>query len=141
MIGPPVFGRVDPGEARRRRWIMTCALSTAALFLAMATNPSAFGDIALALVIGLFAGFGTLQYADVRSAYPPHMTGRAMAVFTMAMFLGVAVMQWFTGAVASAANALGVETYAAVLGAIACSLTCGALAFKMFPAPVRTPDR
>ena len=25
-----------------------------------------------------------LQYADVRSAYPAAMTGRAMAVFTMA---------------------------------------------------------
>jgi predicted MFS family arabinose efflux permease len=137
MIGPPLFGRVDPGEARRRRWIMTCALTTAALFVAMAMNPGAWGDIVLAMVIGLFAGFGTLQYADVRSAYPPHMTGRAMAVFTMAMFLGVAVMQWFTGAVATAANALGVETYAAVLGAIACSLVAGALAFKMFPAPAR----
>jgi predicted MFS family arabinose efflux permease len=141
MIGPPLFGRVDPGEARRRRWIMTCALTTAALFLAMATHPGAFGDIALALVISLIAGFGTLQYADVRSAYPPHMTGRAMAIFTMAMFLGVAVMQWFTGAVASAANALGVETYAAVLAAIACSLLSGALAFKVFPAPVRSVSR
>jgi hypothetical protein len=77
----------------------------------------------------------------VRSAYPPHMTGRAMAIFTMAMFLGVAVMQWFTGAVASAANALGVETYAAVLAAIACSLLSGALAFKVFPAPVRSVSR
>ena len=48
--------------------------------------------VVLALLISLFAGLGTLQYADVRSAYPPHMTGRAMAVFTMAMFLGVAAI-------------------------------------------------
>jgi fatty-acid desaturase len=63
------------------------------------------------------------------------MTGRAMAVFTMAMFLGVAVMQWVTGGVASAAHALGVETYAAVLGAIAVSLAMGAAAFRLLPAP------
>jgi hypothetical protein len=38
---------------------------------------------------GLVSGYIVLQYADVRSAYPAAMTGRAMAVFTMAMFLGV----------------------------------------------------
>ena len=137
MIGPPLFGRVDPGDRTRRRWIMICALTTSALFLVMAMNPGAIGDVALALVVSLLAGFGTLQYADVRSSYPPHMTGRAMAVFTMAMFLGVAVMQWFTGAVAGAAAAFGVETYAAVLGAIALSLALGTLAFKVLPAPER----
>jgi len=135
MIGPPLFGRVDPGEESRRRWIMACALTTAALFLVMAINPGPIGDVALALAVSLLAGFGTLQYADVRSSYPPHMTGRAMAVFTMAMFLGVAVMQWFTGAVAGGAAAFGIETYAAVLGAIAASLALGALAFKVLPAP------
>jgi len=135
MIGPPLFGRLDPGEKTRRRWIMACALSTAVLFVLMALHPGAAGDVVLALVISLLAGFGTLQYADVRSAYPPHLTGRAMAVFTMSMFLGVAVMQWFTGAVASAAHAMGVETYGAVLGAIALSLTLGATAFKWLPRP------
>lgn len=135
MISPPLFGRIDPGDRSRRRWIMACALTTAALFLVMAINPGAGGDVALALVISLLAGFGTLQYADVRTSYPPHMTGRAMAVFTMAMFLGVAVMQWFTGAVAGGAAAFGVETYAAVLGAIAVSLSLGTLAFKWLPAP------
>jgi hypothetical protein len=58
-----------------------------------------------------------------------------MAVFTMAMFLGVAVMQWFTGGVASAATRLGIDTYAAVLGAIGVSLVLGTLAFKLLPGP------
>ena len=93
--------------------------------------------LALALAIGLLAGFNTMQYADVRAAYPPHMTGRAMAVFTMALFLGVAVMQWFTGAVAGTAAMFGVETYAAVLGAIAVSLGLGTLAYKVLPAPAK----
>ncbi len=139
MIAPPLFGRVDPGEARRRRWIMVCALGNAALFVGMAFNPGAAGDVVLALMVALLGGFGTLQYADVRTAYPPHMTGRAMAVFTMAMFLGVAVMQWLTGGVASAARAMGVETYGAVLGSIAISLILGTLAFKTLPQPA-TPQ-
>ncbi|MEO7391903.1 MAG: MFS transporter [Ramlibacter sp.] len=137
MISAPLFGRIDPGEGRRRRWIVACALTNAALFVLMAMNPGAAGNVLLALVIGLLVGFGTLQYADVRSAYPPHMTGRAMAVFTMAMFLGVAVMQWVTGGVATAAHAFGVETYAAVLGAIALSLVAGTVAFQLLPAPAR----
>jgi predicted MFS family arabinose efflux permease len=135
MIGPPLFGRLDPGDRTRRRWIIACALTTAALFVMMAMNPGATGDVALALVISLLAGLGTLQYADVRTAYPPHLTGRAMAMFTMAMFLGVAVMQWLTGGVASGAHAMGVETYAAVLGAIALSLALGAGAFRVLPRP------
>ncbi len=137
MISPPLFGRMDPGDQTRRRWIMGCALMSAALFLVMAINTGAAGDVALALVVSLLAGFNTLQYADVRSSYPPHMTGRAMAVYTMAMFLGVAVMQWLTGAVAGGASAFGVETYAAVLGAIAVSLSLGTVAFKLLPSPQR----
>ncbi|RZI91905.1 MAG: hypothetical protein EOP78_14770, partial [Variovorax sp.] len=55
--------------------------------------------------------------------------------FTMAMFLGVAVMQWFTGVVASVAVAHGVDTFLAVLLTIAALLALGAAAFKWLPAP------
>jgi aromatic ring hydroxylase len=76
-----------------------------------------------------------LQYADVRAAYPAAMTGRALSVFTMAMFLGVATMQWFTGVVASVASAHGVEPFTAVLASIAALLALGALAFTVLPQP------
>jgi hypothetical protein len=46
-------------------------------------------------------------------------------------------MQWLTGGVASAVHAMGVETYAAVLGAIALSLALGATAFRVLPGPAR----
>jgi predicted MFS family arabinose efflux permease len=135
MIGAPLFGRLDPGERRRRAWILGCALLTAALFFGIALGPGAWIEVGLALAISLLSGFCTLQYADVRAAYPARMTGRAMAVFTMAMFLGVAAMQWLTGAVASAAAAVPVERYAAVMGAIGLMLVGGALAFRLLPAP------
>jgi predicted MFS family arabinose efflux permease len=135
MVGPPLFGRFDPGDARRRGWIIGFALVCAALFLAMALRPGAGLDVAAALLVGFLSGFITLQYADVRAAYPARMTGRAMAVFTMAMFLGVAIMQWLTGAVASAAVAASVEPYAAVLGAIAAFLVLGTVLFKVLPGP------
>jgi len=77
-----------------------------------------------------------LQYADVKTAYPAHMTGRAMAVLTMAMFLGVAVMQWLTGVVASVAAAHGFNPFSAVLATIAALLLLGATAFAALPTPL-----
>ena len=86
-------------------------------------------------LIGLLSGFIVWQYADVRVAYPAALTGRAMAVFTMAMFLGVALMQWLTGVAASVAAAMGIEPFKAVLATIAALLVAGAAAFAWLPKP------
>jgi hypothetical protein len=53
----------------------------------------------------------------------------------MAMFLGVALMQWLTGVVASAAAAAGWPIYGAVFAAIAAMLALGAAAFTFLPQP------
>ena len=135
LAGPPLFGRFDPGPATRRRWIVGFTLLVAGLFAAFAFTHSAVIDVAAPIVIGLLSGFMILQYADVRAAYPAAMTGRALSVFTMAMFLGVATMQWFTGVVASAAQASGIEPFTAVLASIAALLALGALAFVWLPGP------
>lgn len=137
MFGPPLFGRLDPGPAHRRTWIVGFTLVMAALFALFAMTHNPVIDVLTPIVIGLLSGYMVLQYADVRAAYPAALTGRAMALFTMAMFMGVAVMQWFTGVVASLAMAHGVEPYAAVLGSIAALLAAGALAFVVLPGPAR----
>lgn len=135
MFGPALFGRLDPGPVRRRRWITGCTLVMAAVFAAMAVNPGSAFDVVASIAVGVISGFIVLQYADVKSAYPVSMTGRAMSVLTMAMFLGVAVMQWLTGAVASAATAHGLDPFLAVLATIAALLLLGALAFRVLPKP------
>jgi len=137
MVGPPLFGRLDPGDARRRRWIVGWTLAVAAMYAAMAFTRQAWIDVTVSSLMSVAAGYIVLQYADVRSAYPAQMTGRAMAVFTMAMFLGVALMQWFTGLVAEAAPGWRVERYEAVLAAIGGLLALAALAFTWLPAPGR----
>lgn len=136
MLGPPLFGRLDPGDAqRRRRWIVNYTIACAVVFALMAFALPAWLEIALALTIGLVSGYMVMQYADVRATYPAHMTGRAMAVFTMAMFLGVALMQWLTGLAASAAGVLRMETYAAVFAAIALLLVLGTCLYRFLPGP------
>ncbi len=135
LAGPPLFGRLDPGPATRRRWIVGFTVLLAGLFAAFAFTHSPVIDVAAPIVIGLLSGYMILQYADVRAAYPAAMTGRALSVFTMAMFLGVATMQWLTGVVASAAAAHGMEPFTAVLASIAMLLAAGALAFTLLPGP------
>ncbi len=135
LIGPPLAGRLDPGPATRRRWLVGLTLVTAALFAALIFGHSVVIDVGGSIAISILSGYIVLQYADVRIAYPAALTGRAMAVFTMAMFLGVALMQWLTGVVASAATAHGSEPYAAVMGTIAAALVAGALAFACLPGP------
>lgn len=135
--GPPLFGRIDPGAARRRRWLVGFTVVCAGLFAVLAFDTHAGADIALALAIGLLSGYMVLQYPDVKGAYPMAVTGRAMALFTMAMFLGVALMQWVTGAIATAAQSRGIEPFQAVFGAIALMLAAGALAYRLLPQPPR----
>lgn len=138
LCGPMVFGRIDPGPETRRRWLVTCTLIFAALFAFIGFSHSAWANIAAALAVGFFSGYLILQYADVRNAYPAALTGRAMAAFTMAMFLGIAAMQWFTGLVASMAQARGLEPFGPVMFSISGLLVLGALAFTLLPSPPKT---
>jgi len=135
LVGAPLFGRLDRDGAARRRRIVVCGLGYAALFALIAFLHSAWLDIFGMVLIGVLSGFIVWQYADVRVAYPATLTGRAMAVFTMAMFLGVALMQWGTGVAASIAAAHGGDPLTAVLAAIAALLVLGIAAFVWLPAP------
>jgi predicted MFS family arabinose efflux permease len=135
LFGPTLFGRLDPGPARRRSWIVVFTLLMAVIFVAMALLPRAWMDVCGALLLGGLSGYIVLQYADVRGAYPAAMTGRAMAVFTMAMFLGVALMQWLTGLAASLAHAQDMDPFVVVLLTIAGMLALGGLSFRWLPAP------
>ncbi|WP_280189508.1 MFS transporter [Delftia sp. PS-11] len=134
LFSPAFFGRMDPGAARRRRWINNYSLLMGSLFLVMAFLHHAAANVALILAMGLLSGYSVLQYADVRSSYPPELTGRALSLFTMAMFLGVALVQWLTGWVAAWAQAWGVEPYQAVMASIAAILVGASTAFRYLPA-------
>ena len=133
MISPAVFGRLDPGGARRIRWLLGFAALAAALLALMAVVHHAALDVALALTYGLLSGYGLLQYGYVRDAYPAEMRGRALSLFTMAMFLGIALMQWLTGLVASLAKAAGGDPFTGALLAMGAMVAGGALLFWKLP--------
>ena len=135
LFSPACFGHFDPGPTRRRRWVVNFSLLVAALYLVLglATQHAAL-NVALVLLIATLSGYSVLQYSDVRASYPPDLTGRALSVFTMAMFLGVGLMQWFTGWVAGWAQAQGLDAYQAVMATIAAMLALGSCAFRWLPA-------
>jgi len=134
LFGPPLFGRLHWEGARRRRWIVGFSTALALLFGVLAWSPLAWLSVLASLMIGFGCGFIILQYADVRASYPPELTGRALAVYTMAMFLGIALMQWVTGAVAAWAQQHQIETFVAVNSTIMAMLLLGTAAFRGLPA-------
>ncbi len=133
LVTPAAFGRLDPGPQRRRTWVANASLLMALLFAMLAFVQHAGATVALMLMTGVVSGHGVLQYADVRSSYAPELTGRALSLYTMAMFLGVAFMQSFTGAVAAWADGHGHEPYRAVLLTIAVWLLGASAAFRLLP--------
>lgn len=137
MIGLPMFGRLDPGPLRRRAWLTWFTFGTAAMFGVLALDAGMLVDVTVSIVYAWMTGHIALQYPDVRDAYPAALNGRAVALLTMSFFLGVSLMQWLTGAVASAAPAWGVPPFAAVLATIAAMLAAGGWAFARLPQPPR----
>ena len=120
MASPALFGRIDPGGARRGCWLLGLAVLAALMVGTMGLVHVAWADVALAIAYGLLSGYGVLQYGYVRDAYPAHLRGRALSLFTMAMFLGISLMQWASGLAASLApRAAASATLASMLARLA----------------------
>ena len=134
LFTPAMFGRLDPGTLRRRTWLGWLSLLMAALFVTLALWHHPLANVLTLVAMALLSGYSLLQYADVRASYHNHMTGRALSLFTMSMFLGVALMQWFTGVVAAWATRQGWEAYTAVALTIALWLACASTAYRLLPA-------
>jgi nitrate/nitrite transporter NarK len=133
LFSPPLFGRIAVQGLARRKLILQATLATAVGYLVLAASPLAWVSVVVCLLIGLSGGYMILQYADVRASYPSQQTGRALALFTMSMFLGVAWMQIMTGLVASWAHAQDWPVYRSVNLAIALWLLLGSWAFLKLP--------
>ncbi|KKW68093.1 MFS transporter [Lampropedia cohaerens] len=138
LFAPSLFGRLDPGDDQRRKWLAGFPWALVALFALLAFTQHLTVAVGTILAIAVCMGATVWQYADVRISYPSHMVGRAMALFTMSMFLGIAVMQSVTGAAAGWSLAQGLDKYMAVFGTIAALLAAGSCGYILLPKPRQT---
>jgi hypothetical protein len=133
MASPAIFGRLDPGGARRVRWMLSAATVAALMVGTIGWCRWPGPTWRWPAPTGCCRASGVLQYGYVRDAYPPALRGRALSLFTMAMFLGVSLMQWASGLAASLAPSVGVEPFTAALLTMSALLLAGALAFAWLP--------
>ena len=140
MASPALFGRLDPGGARRVCWLLGFAVVAALMVGVMGLARIAWVDVALAIAFGMLSGYGVLQYGYVRDAYPEAVRGRALSLFTMAMFLGISLMQWASGLAASLAPHVGLEPFSAALLTMSAMLLAGAVAFWKLPRADAPPE-
>ena len=139
---PALFGRIAPSGRGRQRWLLTLAVLAALLVATLGLVQVAWVDVALPVLYGLLSGFTVLQHGYVHESYAPAVRGRALSLLTMAMFLGVALMQSVSGLVAGWAPALGLEPFGAALLSMSALLLAGAGAFGWLPrapSPSDTP--
>lgn len=131
IVAPALAGRIDPGERRRAPVIAVMSFAFAATVGALAfTRTLPFWvDLGLILLFGILSGYVVLAYAEVRSSYPPELTGRGLTAFNMVLFVGAALAQTLSGAIGSAAEAMGFNAIDAVLLFLAASLTLGTIGF------------
>jgi MFS family permease len=133
IASPAVYGRMDRGGRWRVRTMLVLAFSVTLLIAVMGLVRVEWLDVAIAVIYGLLSGYGVLQYGYTRDAYPPEMRGRALSLLTMAMFLGIFLMQGVSGLAANLAPLVGIEPYSAALLTMALLLLLGALGFWLLP--------
>jgi len=86
------------------------------------------------LVSAAAAGFYQVLSRFVLQAPADWSESWTRAALIWVVFLGVALVQWFTGWVALWAQAWHIETYQAVMLSIAAILALAATAFRLLPA-------
>jgi MFS family permease len=139
ILAPAIAGRIDPGERRRAPMIAVMSFAFAATTgaLAFTGRLPLWVDVTIILLFGMLSGYIVLAYAEVRSSYPPELTGRGLTAFNMVLFVGAALAQSLSGAIGEAAEAMGFNAIDAVLLFLAVSLALGTLGFVWLIAGTR----
>ncbi|UPK33541.1 MFS transporter [Bradyrhizobium sp. 186] len=145
IIGPLCIGMIDRRLSRRRELVAGTHLVAALLVGLMALGAphyavsALFGvsvmpphyDLVLFVLIGLAASAQPLLFAMSRQLVDAQTAGKALAAVNLAFFLGAALMQSITGAVAALAG------LPAVLLFMAAALVVGVLIFLAYTRTVQ----
>jgi len=140
IVGPLLIGMIDRRLGRRRELVAGSHLAGAMLLALMALGPPHFAvsalfgvavmppqyDLVLFVLIGLATSAQPLLFGMSRQLVDAQVAGKALAAINLAFFLGAALMQSLTGAVAALAG------LPAVLLFMAAALLFGTLIFLAY---------
>ncbi|MGY4344465.1 MFS family permease [Bradyrhizobium sp. GM7.3] len=143
IAGPLVIGMIDRRLGRRRALVAGTHLVGALLLALMALGAPRYAisvlcgvavmppqyDLVLFVLIGLATSAQPLLFGMSRQLVDAQVAGKALAAINLAFFLGAALMQSITGAVAAFAG------LPAVLLFMAAMLGIGALIFLVYTSP------
>ena len=144
MIIAPVCSGIFDRKFGHRRLVLICGHLLGALCIALVAlggpdgllsrffhvevMPAGF-DSVLFVVMGFVVSTHTLLFGMTTQLMGPQMAGRALAATNLSLFLGTALLQSATGAVAAA---YGLPS---VMGFVAAALAAGALTFFAYTRP------
>ncbi|GLR88891.1 MFS transporter [Bradyrhizobium iriomotense] len=143
IVGPLCIGMVDRSLGRRRELVAGAHLIAACLLALMALGAPHYAvslllgvpvmppqyDLVLFVLIGLATSAQPLLFGMSRQLVDAQVAGKALAAVNLAFFLGAALMQSTTGAVAALAG------LPAVLLFMATALLIGTLIFLAYTSP------
>jgi predicted MFS family arabinose efflux permease len=144
IIGPVCIGMVDRRLGHRRTVVAATHLVSALLLLLMALGAPGFAvsdlfDVAvmppqydgvLFVLIGFAVSAQPLLYGMTRQLVDAQSAGKALSAINLAFFLGAALMQSATGAVAA------LYGLPAVMMFMAAALLLGTVVFLIYTSPV-----
>ena len=148
IVGPVCMGMIDRRLGRRRDLVAGTHLLTALLLALMALGAPHYAgamllgvpvmppqyDLVLFVLIGLATSAQPLLFGMSRQLVDAQTAGKALAAINLAFFLGTALMQSITGAVAALAG------LPAVLLFMAATLLAGTLVFLAYTSPKPTME-
>lgn len=120
VTGSFIYGPLDTVFGTRK-WVAVAGNTGSVLvvaFLALFPQSGIVSVTAALVLIGLFGASYALIMAHARAFLPPHLTGRGMTLLNFFSMGTVGVMQFLTGAVATAATVPGkpAVAYSALFG-------------------------
>lgn len=131
FIGNITYGWLNQLVRSPKRLVVGGSLATIATYavFAMIGQPPVFVVVSLFGLLGLVGSFTAMLIAHGRTFYPDRLVGRGMTVVNTAVLVGLALMQWVTGAVVGAFGKVGghtpPEAYRTMFGMLAVALAIG----------------
>jgi predicted MFS family arabinose efflux permease len=135
LVGVLAYGWIDRRVASRKWLLVSGAVLSAGLLIALALLPAAGFRLAMVLLVAftLVGSYVMLNHAYARSILPDHLVGRGLTLENLAVFLGVFVLQSASGLIIGAFQSPGriapEAAYRAVFAFLALCLVLAGLVF------------